>query len=646
MKETTNKTESIKDRMISVNIYKAWVPTILLALVLMFLSVSFSGYQIFVRSQDVIHSIESSIAIYLERYMSGLDEVYYAIYKQNPSKEDLQKSLDAYNESNKDIIKIWVIDESGQSQIGTPYASTDRGYDHSGHEYFYGLKEDGQLIWSDVFIVIGSNDPVVTVSKKYEDAVVVLRINLIDLTDYLGVFDISEKSSIAVTDSRGAYLAHTDSTFVATRAYDPNRINLMTVERDYVDYNNKFMYAYHKLLGDTQWSIIYYQSLSDFMLPIIFIIVGGILILTLIGYRAISAVMKLNKDILLELNGLVDWTKRVSLGEYDRSGRRHSFDEFEQLSSSFHKMINDILNREMELRSTKQEIVKINEGLELEVKRRTEDLETSLEELKKTQNQLVVKEKMASLGNLVSGVAHELNTPIGVAVTAASYLERKNEDIHERLAASKMNKQSFIEYIDIVNESSQIILRNMERASELIQSFKKVAIDQEKMNMESMDLKSVVEATVMSYSVELKKHGVQAELNFEGDLKGSSYPGAISQVLSNLIQNSLMHAFNDNETSMNLERVSEDATIGITCESNAVSNYYDIHYWDNGRGIEESHIDKIYDPFYTTALNAGGTGLGMNIVYNLVTGLLNGEIKFEQRPGKGVYFIITIPKHL
>ncbi len=99
--------------------------------------------------------------------------------------------------------------------------------------------------------------------------------------------------------------------------------------------------------------------------------------------------------------------------------------------------------------------------------------------------------------------------------------------------------------LELWNESSQIILRNMERASELIQSFKKVAIDQEKMTMEAMDLKTVVEATVMSYSVELKNHGVQSELKFEGDLKGYSYPGAISQVLANLIQNSLMHAFQD-----------------------------------------------------------------------------------------------------
>lgn len=640
MKQSQRNTDSIKDRMISVNIYKAWVPTILLALVLMLVSVSFSGYQIFIRSQDVIHSIESSIATYLERYISSLDEVYYAIYKQNPSKVRMQKALDAYNESNRDLIKIWVIDEMGRSEIGTPYASTDSGYDHSGHEYFYGLEDEGQIIWSDVFIVIGSNEPVVTVSKKFEDAVVVLRINLKDLTDYLSVFDISENSSIAVTDSRGAYLAHTDGSFVATRAYDPNRINLMSVRRDYVDYNNKFMYAYHTLLGDTQWSIIYYQSLSDFMMPIVFIIISGLIILVVIGYRAVSAVMKLNNDILFELNGLVDWTKRVSLGAYDRSPRKHSFDEFEQLSSSFHKMINDILNRELELRSKKQEIVEINESLELEVQKRTHDLEMSLEELKKTQRQLVVKEKMASLGNLVSGVAHELNTPIGVAVTAASYLEKKNQDIHEKLVTSSINKHSFIEYIGIVDESSQIILRNMERASELIQSFKKVAIDQEKMTMEAMDLKTVVEATVMSYSVELKNHGVQSELKFEGDLKGYSYPGAISQVLANLIQNSLMHAFQDENN--NIER----ATIGIECASSPVSKYYEIRYWDNGRGIDESHIEKIYDPFYTTALNSGGTGLGMNIVYNLITGLLKGEIRYDRKDAKGVNFIITIPKHL
>lgn len=621
-----NKRNTIREKLISVNLYQSTVPMIVLAVILMFIITIFSITQIFKRSNDIMFSIEAASERDLNQYDNKLDEIYEVIIK-NADTNSIDHMLAAYVNSNKEILSLLILDEKGVSIAGAPETIINKGHDYSGHGYFQALKKTGDVYWSEIFIVHGSNIPMVSISKRYERTTVVLQVDLEALTDFLKTFDISSNSYIAITDQFGTYLAHSDYRFVTTRAYDDNRLKLLNHDPQYVQYNDKHMLAFHKQLSENKWSIIFYQSILDMMAPLLIIILISILAIIMISTRVIKSVLTLNNQLSTEVNELVSWSDNVAKGQYDVELKESSIIEFNNLYDAFGIMTHSI-------EAQRKEIIEINRGLEREVKSRTADLEESLDHLKQTQNELIQREKMASLGRLVSGVAHELNTPIGVALTAVTYMEQKNDYYAQKLINNEMSAKDLGNYMSLIQDSSEIIFRNMNRASDLISSFKKVAVDQEKMIVEKTDLQEVIEATITSLSVEIKKKSVETHLSFDGSMVCESYPGAVSQVITNLVQNSLLHAFD----------LVVKPMIGIECIEN--KNDITIKYWDNGKGIKEDDLNKIYEPFYTTALNAGGTGLGMNIVFNLVTGSLAGNISYNKVKHSGVIFNIVIPKKL
>jgi len=259
-------------------------------------------------------------------------------------------------------------------------------------------------------------------------------------------------------------------------------------------------------------------------------------------------------------------------------------------------------------------------------------LQESLETLKRTQNQLIQSEKMASLGGLVAGVAHEINTPLGISVTASSFLERKTKEIKELFDLNRLKRSDFKKYIEIGMESASSILANLNRAAELIQSFKQVAVDQTVEQKRTFDLKLYIDEVFISLRPRYKRTDHQITVNCPDNIELNSYPGVFMQVLTNLVMNSLLHGFDNIEQGL--------ISIDITDNIQTVT----IVYQDNGKGMNEEQLAKIYDPFYTTRRGQGGTGLGMHIVYNLVTQSLSGEIKCESTPGECTVFTITIPK--
>lgn len=264
------------------------------------------------------------------------------------------------------------------------------------------------------------------------------------------------------------------------------------------------------------------------------------------------------------------------------------------------------------------------EELESLVQQRTAELETTMQEL-------IDRERLASLGSLVAGIAHEINTPLGVAVTAGSYMEKINRKTFEKLREGKISKQSLIDYITSMEESSDIINTNLYRASELIRSFKEISVNQSIEAISDFMVADYIKDVMLALKHEYKNTQHEFEIACDETLEIRSYPGAFSQILTNMIMNSLIHGFEGVDKGHIRIRATREAEDLI------------LEYEDDGVGISKENKVRIFDPFFTTNRKRGGSGLGLNIVYNIVTGKLNGKISCESEQGIGTKFIIRIP---
>ncbi|HKK33757.1 MAG TPA: sensor histidine kinase [Desulfomicrobiaceae bacterium] len=287
---------------------------------------------------------------------------------------------------------------------------------------------------------------------------------------------------------------------------------------------------------------------------------------------------------------------------------------------------------EQALRSSERKLRALNENLEHIVSDRTKELRESLEDLQQAQEHLVQAEKMAALGGLVAGVAHEINTPVGIGVTAASYLDEKTAALKSSFESGGLTESGFAEYLSAAEESARTILINLKRAAELISSFKQVAVDQNREEQREFNLREYLEEILVSLRPKFKHTGHRIELNCPDDLVMQSLPGVLMQVMTNLIMNSLLHGFREKEAGT--------VTLDVTRDRDMIR----FLYRDDGVGMTEEQVRKVYDPFYTTRRRDGGTGLGMHIVYNLVTRTLGGTIICASEPGQGAVFTITIPR--
>jgi len=278
-----------------------------------------------------------------------------------------------------------------------------------------------------------------------------------------------------------------------------------------------------------------------------------------------------------------------------------------------------------ERKAAEAQIQRMNQELELRVEERTA-------ELQEAQAQLVTSEKMAALGNLVSGVAHEINTPLGIGITAASHLQQQLGRFSSRYEGGALNRSELETFLGAGHEATQMILSNLNRAAELVQSFKQVSVDQSTEERRTFLVGDYMNEVLLSLRPRLRRGGHVLELFCPEGLEMTSYPGVMAQVSTNLVMNSLIHGFEDREGGSIIVNVDE------------VGDMVRILYRDDGKGMSTEQVRKIYDPFYTTKRGQGGSGLGMNIVFNLVTQKLGGTIECQSAPGQGTAFVIELPR--
>jgi len=261
-----------------------------------------------------------------------------------------------------------------------------------------------------------------------------------------------------------------------------------------------------------------------------------------------------------------------------------------------------------------------------------ENAEQALQLLQTAQGELVAAEKMASLGQLVAGVAHEINTPIGVAITAASFLADRSNKLKRQLEADTLKPSELAAYVDEASRSATMVGTNLDRAAHLIRTFKQVSVDRSSDDRRRFNLGQYMRDLVESLDFTWKRRPIKLEIDCDEDIELDSYPGAFGQVITNLIQNALQHAFDDGRAGT-MRLVARRVGNGLI----------DLSFADDGVGIAPEALVQVFEPFYTTKRGQGGTGLGLNIVFNLVTARLGGRIEATGAPGRGMRFSMRIP---
>ncbi|WP_404380953.1 PAS-domain containing protein [Caenispirillum salinarum] len=271
-----------------------------------------------------------------------------------------------------------------------------------------------------------------------------------------------------------------------------------------------------------------------------------------------------------------------------------------------------------------------------ELQRAKDEAERALADLQATQASLIEAEKMASLGGLVAGVAHEINTPVGIAVTTATFLQEKTVALKTVFETGKVKRSDFESYLGSAMQSTELMLTSTQRAANLIQSFKQVAVDQTSDERRRFDLRTYVDEVLLSLGPKLKRtrHTVLCEV--PADIEVDGWPGPLSQVITNLVMNSIIHAWGDDA----------DAAGTIRVEGGLIDDgaRVELRYSDDGRGIPPDHLSRIFEPFFTTRRGSGGSGLGLNIVFNIVRQTLKGTVDVDSAPGRGTTFTVRFPR--
>lgn len=258
-------------------------------------------------------------------------------------------------------------------------------------------------------------------------------------------------------------------------------------------------------------------------------------------------------------------------------------------------------------------------------------LELTLHDLRAAQVQLIEAEKLASLGQLVAGVAHELNTPIGNALITATSLEHAAGEIRTAMTQNELRKSTVTHFVNNLIPMTELITRSCKRAAELIASFKQVAMDQTSENRRSFNLFALVENLITTLRPSIGKLAWKIEVKIPPDIDCDSYPGPLGQVITNLIQNAMTHAFEGRDSGV------------LNIQASLTQGQVEMTFSDNGKGMPPEVLMHIFEPFYTTRLGQGGSGLGLSISLNIVTSVLGGTLRASSELGRGSRFILSFP---
>ena len=621
----------------------AVVPVLAITVVYLIYFLPKMHQEVYLQHQTVARSVSAQVSTHFSAAEREIASLAKLTASRAVNGDFVTGLLDVYVASSNFYEAIYLLDSRGRIRsigVAEKLQAMRENYlslDFSGREFVRKARESRSAVWSNTYLSAVTGRPAVARVEPLGDYLLIGEVALTPLAALSADAVEGGALSVMLLDGVDQLVAHSADLY---RGQQLNLADLAAVRlaragdfgrQTEMRFDNRMLVGSALPVADTSWLALVVQSKEDANRSIDAVWVRLSLSFAMAIFAAAIAAFWTARGLSRRFQDYVNHADAIAAGLYPPELHVTSVREFNQLARSLDRMDQAIRGREIEMQE-------FNATLEARVDERTDELSRANDELietlgslKSAQSELVRSEKLASLGAMVAGVAHELNTPIGNSLMAATTLVDHNEDFQRVLASGKLRKSTLEQFGRDAAIACDIVVRNLGRAGELVASFKQVAVDQASSQRRRFNLQDVVAEILLTLGPTLRKSPFVVLAEIPDELLFDSYPGPLGQILTNLINNALVHAFEGRE----------GGRIRIFAHS-LNSSQVNFGVEDNGVGIAEANLPHIFDPFFTTKLGIGGSGLGLNIVHNVVTGTLGGRVEVKTSP-QGTCFILTLP---
>lgn len=616
-----------------------FLPLISLTFLFLCLTAYFSDQSLKQHQAQLSRSTAQLVDQYIDQGIRQLDFIARLI----PAEPD-QRELTHFIHENQLAFgmfeTIYYLDDSNAIRLIVPPDDRYLGLDMSNLPYFDEMDSTRKPALSRPFISLRTGEPTVYLSTPLAEGRLIGALSLNGVQRHVAhLNETTADSTIFVLDHSGMLLAHPDTQLVK----EQTNISNLDIFRRGLQTDTTLIYRDRGVLllassartPLTDWLIICQTPLALSWQPYLWIWAAALalsLLLWLALWRNLNR--SLHQNIIQPVETLSHSTAALASGNYqavEQIAAASFFSELNQLSVDFLKMSrslqleHDQLEEKVELRT--QELTALNE----ELLATNQELSDALSRLQQAQEYLVRSEKRAALGSLVVGIAHEVNTPIGTAITISSHLQELLAVTRSRYETKTMTRHDFMLFLDESREAFVLLLTSLQKAAQLIRSFKQVSVDQSAEQRQHFFVAAQLDAVIAGLRSSLPAFAHSVEVDCAPDLEMNSYPGAFAHIVRSLMLNSHLHGYDSvSDGPIELTARSNDGEIILTCR-------------DYGQGIAPEIRERIFDPFFTTRRGSGSIGLDLYVVYNIVTQQLSGRIECESTLGQGTTFTVTIP---
>ena len=600
-------------------------------------------------------ALSAAVNTQVEAYFSIADRELRAlsllIDNNTYSGKNLNDLLDSYVAASLFYESIYLTDEKGRvGWVGLPKEMRRTrpnhiGLDVSHRDFIREAHQQRMPTWSNSFLSPVTLRLAIAIAVPVGARTLIGEVAIAPLPALAQKLTQNTDLNVMILDRQNQLVAHSENRFL-DQQLNLGNLPLVKMARSgqegtqgAFDFDTQHMVGSARSIGGLDWLVVVaqpqhiaYELLESVLFRFQLAFAFAILI-------AIAAAIWTAQVLSRRFASYNAQATKISHGDYKLNREESNIKEFNELRENLNSMAQSIQTREVGMQQAQVALQELNATLENRVDERTDELSRANEELVQTletlqnaQDELLRSEKLASLGSMVAGIAHELNTPIGNSVMVTSTLVDRNRELKREIESGALRRSTLDQHLSSHDTALDILTRNLHRASELIKSFKQVAVDQTSAQRRQFSLEEVVGEIILALHPMLKKTPYQVQTYIDSDVHLDSYPGPLGQVLTNLITNAIIHGFEGRAAGV----------IQIHGHKTA-QRHIDLIVTDNGRGIPPEHIGKIFDPFFTTKLGKGGSGLGLNIVHSLVTRVLGGSVKVISDAASGTRFEISLP---